>query len=533
MLLTSSLSLSPEDSPSTTSPPPLQPLPVVQPPLRAPGLFPPSTPTNTASPVVSPPLLTPPLTPISTPATPPPFLPVASSPPAVIAVSPVTPSQPPTPPIFTSPPPPPPAATTISPVASPPHPPAPALVIPSPPLPTIPAPPPQPSTYLPSTSPLPSPTPPTPPSVILPPPAITVPSLPPPRPPIGPPSLTLVSPPPPAASHSIPNTPGSSQGFPLPAPPPSLQLAIGKEGLPTTKQGSHSPIGLIVACIGVGILLFVVFALVCIFCKGGFGYVHKGVLPIGEEVAVQQLKAGSQQEEREFQAEIETISRVHHKHLVSLVGYRIIGTERLLVYEFVPNKTLEFHLHGNGQPVIVWERQLKLAIGSATGIAYLHEDCNPTIIHRDIKAANILLDPRFEAKVSDFGLAKILFDASSSITHIFTRVVGTFGYLAPEYALTGKLTDKSDVYSYGVMLLELITGCPSIIKKESSINQSLVDWTRPLLARALEDFDFDALADPRLHGVYNKSEMASMVTCAAASVRQSVWLRPRLIQELT
>ncbi|KAK8544705.1 hypothetical protein V6N13_045784 [Hibiscus sabdariffa] len=593
MLLSPSLSPSPLDSPS----PVLPPLPVVQQPI----------------PASPPPLLTPHLAPISTPPppTPPPVLPLLSPPPAS---TPVTPPQLPTPPVVvvvSSPP-------SPTPPAPPPQPPA--LVIPPPLLPKSSSPPPQPSKPLPST----------PPSVILPPPATKAPSLPPPRLPIDPPPFASISPPPPAASPSIsaPKTPGSSQApppvpaashsisahntpgffqapppvpaasqsvsahntpgffqaFPPPAPPPSpLTLPTAKGGFPTTKQRPHSPIGLIVACLGVGILLFIVFASVCICCKddfsaasiqhkqenvapplltiaigsgsnavdtngstgiftyeelviatdgfsesnllgqGGFGYVYKGRLPTGQDVAVKKLKAGSRQGEREFQAEVETISRVHHKHLVSLVGYCINGAERLLAYEFVPNKTLEFHLHENGQPVILWESRLKIAVGSAKGIAYLHEDCSPTIIHRDIKAANILLDPRFEAKVSDFGLAKIFLRVRLLLTSLPE-------YLAPEYALTGKLTDKSDVYSYGVMLLELITGRRPIIELESSVNHSLVDWARPLLARALEDNDFETLVDPRLNGAYNNSEMATMVSCAAACIRQSAWLRPRMIQ---
>ncbi|KAI4316155.1 hypothetical protein L6164_024161 [Bauhinia variegata] len=187
--------------------------------------------------------------------------------------------------------------------------------------------------------------------------------------------------------------------------------------------------------------------------QGGFGNVYKGALPNGKEIAVKQLKTGSQQGEREFQAEVETITRVHHKHLVELVGYCINGTERLLVYEFVPNNTLEFHLHEDnvkynpekGKPVMEWTTRMKIAIGSAKGLAYLHEDCNPAVIHRDIKASNILLDFGFEVKVSDFGMAKLFPNTDSCITHITTRVVGTFGYLAPEYASSGKLTDKSDV----------------------------------------------------------------------------------------
>jgi hypothetical protein len=133
--------------------------------------------------------------------------------------------------------------------------------------------------------------------------------------------------------------------------------------------------------------------------QGGFGYVHRGVLVDGTLVAIKQLKSGSGQGEREFQAEIQTISRVHHRHLVSLLGYCITGAQRLLVYEFVPNKTLEFHLHEKERPVMEWSKRMKIALGAAKGLAYLHEDCNPKTIHRDVKAANILIDDSYEAKV--------------------------------------------------------------------------------------------------------------------------------------
>ncbi|KAK4792191.1 hypothetical protein SAY86_022626 [Trapa natans] len=317
--------------------------------------------------------------------------------------------------------------------------------------------------------------------------------------------------------------------------------------------------------------------------QGGFGFVHKGTLPDGEEVAVKQLKAGSGQGEREFQAEVEIINRVHHKHLVSLVGYCITGTERLLVYEFVPNNTLQFHLHGmylvtsslgmenislvrvrffneymyiwwefisgKDRPTIDWPTRLKVAVGSAKGLAYLHEDCHPKIIHRDIKAANILLDFKFEAKVADFGLAKFFSDTN---THVTTRVMGTFGYLAPEYASSGKLTEKSDVFSFGVMLLELITGRKPVDTKNIYMDDSLVDWVsdeklasppnlppffpyvlskrraRPKLTRALEDGNIDSLVDPKLKGEYNHEEMARMIACAAACVRHSARRRPRM-----
>ncbi|XP_039124995.1 proline-rich receptor-like protein kinase PERK1 isoform X2 [Dioscorea cayenensis subsp. rotundata] len=265
--------------------------------------------------------------------------------------------------------------------------------------------------------------------------------------------------------------------------------------------------------------------------EGGFGPVHKGVvtidkkgvlpfheervLPFDKEIAVKQLKSGAQQGQSEFEAEVNIISHVHHKHLVSLIGHCISGERRLLAYEFVSNKTLQFHLHGEGQPAMEWSIRLKIALGSAKGLAYLHEDCHPTtIIHRDIKAANILLDSKFEAKVADFGLAKVVYDNN---THVSTRVMGTYGYLAPEYFSTGKLTDKADVYSFGVMLLELITGRRPI---------ALVDWARPSLTHALEEGNYEPLVDPRLGKNYNPSEMNRMVACAAACVHISAENRP-------
>ncbi|XP_020582334.1 LOW QUALITY PROTEIN: putative proline-rich receptor-like protein kinase PERK6 [Phalaenopsis equestris] len=260
--------------------------------------------------------------------------------------------------------------------------------------------------------------------------------------------------------------------------------------------------------------------------QGGFGYVYKGVLPNGQEVAVKQLKAGSGQGEREFQAEVEIISRVHHRHLVSLVGYCIVGSQRLLVYEFVPNKTLEFHLHGKDQPTMDWPTRMRIALGSAKASpTCMKIVSHPRIIHRDIKASNILLDYRFEAKVADFGLAKL---SSDNYTHVSTRVMGTFGYLAPEYASSGKLSEKSDVFSFGVMLLELITGKKPV--HSNPMEDSLVDWARPLLTQALTDESYDQLVDPRLDGNYSKMEMARMVTCAATSVRHSAKMRPKMSQ---
>lgn len=262
--------------------------------------------------------------------------------------------------------------------------------------------------------------------------------------------------------------------------------------------------------------------------EGGFGCVYQGCLPEGKSVAVKQLKAGSGQGEREFKAEVEIISRVHHRHLVSLVGYCVSEHHRLLIYEFVPNKTLEYHLHsGNAVPVLEWSNRLKIALGAAKGLAYLHEDCHPRIIHRDIKSANILLDDVFEAQVADFGLAKLTNDTH---THVSTRVMGTFGYMAPEYASSGKLTDRSDVFSFGVVLLELITGRKPVDPTQPLGDESLVEWARPLLLHALETGEFDGFIDPRLEKRYVESEMFRMIEAAAACVRHSAPKRPRMVQ---
>ncbi|KAK3439185.1 hypothetical protein EUGRSUZ_C03826 [Eucalyptus grandis] len=249
--------------------------------------------------------------------------------------------------------------------------------------------------------------------------------------------------------------------------------------------------------------------------EGGFGHVYRGVLSTGKDVAVKRLKVGSGQGEREFLTEVEIISRVHHKHVVSLVGYCTAGSERILVYELVPNKTLEFHLHGEGQPTLDWPTRLKIAFGAAEGLAYLHEGCDPNIIHRDIKATNILVDHEFKAKIADFGIAKVTSNANS---HVSTNVKGSIGYLDPEYFSSRNPTEKSDVFSFGVVLWELITGRRPV---------GLVDWVRPQLTRYLEDGNFDSLVDPGLQN-YDPDEMARMVQCAAACVHPSGERRPKM-----
>lgn len=262
--------------------------------------------------------------------------------------------------------------------------------------------------------------------------------------------------------------------------------------------------------------------------EGGFGFVYKGTLSDRQLVAVKQLKEGASQGEKQFQAEVEIISRVHHRHLVSLVGYCIADKQRLLVYDYVPNGTLEWHLHKKDEgPAMDWPTRLRIACGAARGLAYLHEDCHPRIIHRDIKSSNILLDNNFEAQVSDFGLAKLTSDTN---THVTTRVMGTFGYLAPEYASSGKLTEKSDVFSFGVVLLELLTGRKPVDPSQPAGEESLVEWARPIFAEINSEEDLKAVADPALNGVYDAQEMMRMVEAAAASVRHSASRRPRMGQ---
>ncbi|CAM6121957.1 unnamed protein product [Calypogeia fissa] len=264
--------------------------------------------------------------------------------------------------------------------------------------------------------------------------------------------------------------------------------------------------------------------------EGGFGQVYKGIID-GNLVAVKMLKIGSKQGEREFRAEVDSISRVHHRHLVSLVGYCSSDIHRLLVYKFVPNGTLEEALHGEGKPCMNWATRMNIALGTARGLAYLHEDCIPRIIHRDIKGSNILLDEQFEAQVADFGLAKL---ADATQTHLTTRVMGTFGYVAPEYAMSGKLTDKSDVYSFGVVLLELITGKGPVDSTLLTVegDSSLVEWARPLLTQALETRNVSAVVDPNLKGMYDEEEMFRMVEVAATCVRHSSPKRPKMVEAL-
>ncbi|KAL0410504.1 UNVERIFIED_CONTAM: Receptor-like serine/threonine-protein kinase ALE2 [Sesamum latifolium] len=215
--------------------------------------------------------------------------------------------------------------------------------------------------------------------------------------------------------------------------------------------------------------------------EGGFGRVYSGVLEDGTKVAVKILKRYDQQGGREFLAEVEMLSRLHHRNLVKLIGICVEDRTRCLVYELIPNGSLESHLHGIDTETapLNWSARLKIALGAARALAYLHEDSSPRVIHRDFKASNILLEHDFTPKVSDFGLARTALDGENK--YISTRVMGTFGYVAPEYAMTGHLLVKSDVYSYGVVLLELLTGRKPVDMTQPPGQENLVSWARPLL----------------------------------------------------
>ncbi|TYK18990.1 receptor-like serine/threonine-protein kinase ALE2 [Cucumis melo var. makuwa] len=253
--------------------------------------------------------------------------------------------------------------------------------------------------------------------------------------------------------------------------------------------------------------------------EGGFGRVYCGILDDGNEVAVKLLTRDNQNRDREFIAEVEMLSRLHHRNLVKLIGICIEGRTRCLVYELVHNGSVESHLHGKNGP-LDWDARLKIALGAARGLAYLHEDSNPRVIHRDFKASNVLLEVDFTPKVSDFGLAR---EATEGSEHISTRVMGTFGYVAPEYAMTGHLLVKSDVYSYGVVLLELLSGRKPVDMSQPHGEENLVTWARPLLTSRE---GLEQLVDPSLAGTYDFDDMAKVAAIASMCVHPEVTQRP-------
>ncbi|KAJ7955892.1 Protein kinase [Quillaja saponaria] len=257
--------------------------------------------------------------------------------------------------------------------------------------------------------------------------------------------------------------------------------------------------------------------------EGGFGRVYSGLLDDGMKVAVKVLKRDDQQGGREFLAEVEMLSRLHHRNLVKLIGICAEDRARCLVYELIPNGSVESHLHGVDKETapLNWGARTKIALGAARGLAYLHEDSSPRVIHRDFKSSNILLEHDFTPKVSDFGLARSAMDEENS--HISTRVMGTFGYVAPEYAMTGHLLVKSDVYSYGVVLLELLTGRKPVDMSQPPGQENLVAWARPLLT---SKEGLETIIDPCLGSDVPFESVAKVAAIASMCVQPEVSNRP-------
>ncbi|XP_073137798.1 probable serine/threonine-protein kinase PBL3 isoform X2 [Henckelia pumila] len=270
--------------------------------------------------------------------------------------------------------------------------------------------------------------------------------------------------------------------------------------------------------------------------EGGFGYVYKGWLDehtltaakpgSGMVVAVKKLKPEGFQGHKEWLTEVHYLGQLHHPNLVKLIGYCSDGDNRLLVYEFMPKGSLENHLFRRGPQPLSWATRIKVAIGAAKGLCFLHE-AEQQVIYRDFKASNILLDAEFNAKLSDFGLAKA--GPTGDRTHVSTQVMGTQGYAAPEYVATGRLTTKSDVYSFGVVLLELLSGRRAVDKTKTGVEQKLVEWAVPYMRDKRKLF---RIMDTKLEGQYPQKEAYTAATLALQCLNSEPKVRPRMAEAL-
>ncbi|AEC08191.1 Serine-threonine/tyrosine-protein kinase catalytic domain [Arabidopsis thaliana x Arabidopsis arenosa] len=268
--------------------------------------------------------------------------------------------------------------------------------------------------------------------------------------------------------------------------------------------------------------------------EGGFGSVFKGWIDeqtltaskpgTGVVIAVKKLNQDGWQGHQEWLAEVNYLGQFSHPNLVKLIGYCLEDEHRLLVYEFMPRGSLENHLFRRGsyfQP-LSWTLRLKVALGAAKGLAFLH-NAETSVIYRDFKTSNILLDSEYNAKLSDFGLAKD--GPTGDKSHVSTRIMGTYGYAAPEYLATGHLTTKSDVYSYGVVLLEVLSGRRAVDKNRPPGEQKLVEWARPLLANKRKLF---RVIDNRLQDQYSMEEACKVATLALRCLTFEIKLRPNM-----
>ncbi|KAF8401629.1 hypothetical protein HHK36_012575 [Tetracentron sinense] len=257
--------------------------------------------------------------------------------------------------------------------------------------------------------------------------------------------------------------------------------------------------------------------------NGEFSVVYRGILSDGTVVAIKMLQREGKQGERAFRIEVDLLSQLHSPYLVELLGYCADQHHRLLIFEFMPNSSLQHHLHPSHkhhQP-LDWDTRLRIALDCARALEFLHEHATPTVIHQNFKCSNILLDHNFRAKVSDFGSAKTGSDKDNG--QISTRVQGATGYLAPEYASTGKLTTKSDVYNYGVVLLELLTGRVPVDTKQPPGDHFLVSWAFPKLTIREKVAE---MVDPSLGGQYPKKELVQVAAIAAVCVQPEADYRP-------
>lgn len=268
--------------------------------------------------------------------------------------------------------------------------------------------------------------------------------------------------------------------------------------------------------------------------EGGFGSVFKGWIDeqaltaskpgTGIVIAVKRLNQEGFQGHREWLAEVNYLGQFYHPNLVRLVGYCLEDEQRLLVYEFMPRGSLENHLFRRGsyfQP-LSWSLRMKVALGAATGLAFLHSAENK-VIYRDFKTSNILLDSNYNAKLSDFGLAKD--GPTGDKSHVSTRVMGTYGYAAPEYLATGHLTARSDVYSFGVVLLEMLSGRRAVDKNRPSGEHSLVEWAKPYLNHKRKIF---RVLDTRLEGQYSLEGAQKAANLALQCLSMEAKFRPTM-----
>ncbi|XP_047335214.1 probable LRR receptor-like serine/threonine-protein kinase At1g56130 isoform X2 [Impatiens glandulifera] len=254
--------------------------------------------------------------------------------------------------------------------------------------------------------------------------------------------------------------------------------------------------------------------------EGGFGPVFKGSLSDGRVVAVKQLSVASHQGKSQFVAEIVTISAVQHRNLVKLYGCCLEGEKRLLVYEFLENKSLDQALFGKAGFILDWPTRFDICLGVARGLTYLHEESRLRIVHRDVKASNILLDSNLSPKISDFGLAKLYDDMK---THISTRVAGTIGYLAPEYAMRGHLTEKADVFGFGVVALEIVAGRPNSDTSLDTDKMYLLEWAWNLHENNAEV----ELVDEKMSD-FNEEEVKRLIGVALLCTQTSPTMRPSM-----